>query len=296
MKSAKLLHNPKAGEGQLSKEDLVAMIEDAGFDCSYSSTKDEGWEKLKEGKIDFVILGGGDGTVRKVAEQFLEKKVIDKKFPIGLLPLGTANNIAKTLGIEGSTEYIIHQWTNENIRKYDIGKILNYKKAKFFLEGIGFGIFPELMQSHSREDSQNQNPQDALKSALTTLLEVITNSEPTNCRVVADKEEWEGEYILVEIMNTSSIGPNLQLAPNANPGDGELDIVMIAENQRDELITYVKQKLSGKAAHNFQTIRAKKISVEWAGKYLHVDDQLIKMDAPQKIEIEIVEGLLEFLV
>jgi diacylglycerol kinase (ATP) len=295
MKSAKLLHNPSAGEGGLSKKQLVAMIEEAGFRCSYSSTKEEGWEKLKEEKIDFLILGGGDGTVRKVAELLLDKKVLDKKFPIGLIPLGTANNIAKTLGIGGPTEFIIQQWTNKKIRKYDIGKILNYKKPRFFLEGIGFGIFPALMQLHSRE-SENQIPEQALKSALTTLLEVITRTEPKSCRVTADEKEWNGEYILVEIMNIASIGPNLQLAPDANPGDGELDIVMIAEHQREELITYVKQKLSGQAVHNFQTVRAKKISVEWKGKYLHVDDQLIKMDSPQKIEIEIVEGLLEFLV
>jgi diacylglycerol kinase (ATP) len=296
MKSAKLLHNPKAGEGGLSKKQLIAMIEQAGFDCSYSSTKDEGWEKLKEGKIDFVILGGGDGTVRKVAEELLDKKVLDKKFPIGLLPLGTANNIAKTLGIEGPAESIIRSWTNENIRKYDIGKLLNYKKAKFFLEGIGFGVFPELMRLHSKEQSPTETPDEALKSALTDLLDVIDFFTPMHCHIVADGEEWEGEYLLVEIMNTASIGPNLQLAPEANPGDGELDIVMISESQKEELITYVKQKLAGKEAHNFQTVRARKVLIECECKYLHVDDELIKTTGPEKIEIEILEGLLEFLV
>jgi diacylglycerol kinase (ATP) len=123
MKSAKLLHNPNAGEGELSKKELVAMIEDAGFSCSYSSTKDEGWDKLKEGKIDFVILGGGDGTVRKVAEELLNRSMLEKTFPIGLLPLGTANNIARTLGITGSTQAIIEQWRNQ-IKQNSFSRVL----------------------------------------------------------------------------------------------------------------------------------------------------------------------------
>jgi diacylglycerol kinase (ATP) len=296
MKSAKLLHNPTAGEGELSKKELVAMIEEAGFYCSYSSTKDEGWDKLKEGKIDFVILGGGDGTVRKVAEELLNRKVLEKKFPIGLLPLGTANNIAKTLGIAGSTQSIIEQWRNQNIRKYDIGKILNFDKAKFFLESIGFGVFPLLMKAHSKSETKDETPEEAMKSALNTLMEVIDTCEAMHCQIMADGEEWTGEFLLVEIMNTSSIGPNLQLAPDADPGDGELDIVMITEEQREDLAKYVQRKLAGHEVPNFKTTRAKKVSITWQGKYIHVDDELIKMEEPEKIEIELQEGLLEFLV
>jgi diacylglycerol kinase family enzyme len=117
MKSAQLFHNPAAGEGEHSKKSLLEVIEGAGFNCSYSSTKEEGWEKMKEEKIDFVIVAGGDGTVRKIAEELLDKKVLDKKFPIALIPSGTANNIGRTLHLPKDVKGIVDRWPNENLQK-----------------------------------------------------------------------------------------------------------------------------------------------------------------------------------
>ena len=134
MKFAKLLHNPEAGEGDYSKKELISLIQSAGFGCSYSSTKKKGWEKIEAKETDFIILAGGDGTVRRIAAHLLDKRLLDKKLPIALLPLGTANNIAKTLGILGSTpEEVIRQWTETNIKKFDVGRIYGLDEAEFFL-------------------------------------------------------------------------------------------------------------------------------------------------------------------
>src|SRR5690606_30915818 len=128
MKFAKLLHNPGAGEGDLTKKDLITLIQSAGFGCSYSSTKKKGWENIESMETDFLILAGGDGTVRKVASELLDKKLLDKKLPIGLLPFGTANNIAKTLGIIGDTNHIIQSWNEKYLKKFDVGKIYGLPK------------------------------------------------------------------------------------------------------------------------------------------------------------------------
>src|SRR5688500_2936725 len=111
MKFAKLLHNPGAGDGEHSPDNLLDMIEAAGFDCSYSSTKKLDKAAIKPHKLDLVILAGGDGTVRKIAPQLLQEDL-----PIGLLPMGTANNIAKTLGISTDTETIIENWTHDRVK------------------------------------------------------------------------------------------------------------------------------------------------------------------------------------
>ncbi len=100
MKVAKLLHNPGAGDEEHGKDELVEQIEAAGFECRYSSTKQ--WLPLRiEDDIDFVVVGGGDGTVRQITKMLLDRKVLEKSFPIALLPLGTANNISKTLHLQG---------------------------------------------------------------------------------------------------------------------------------------------------------------------------------------------------
>src|ERR1044072_2398775 len=106
MKIARLFHNPTAGEGEHTRKKLVSLMEAAGFDCSYSSTKKKRWEKIESKDTDFIVIAGGDGTVRKVAEELLDQKVLNKILPIGLLPLGTANNIAKTLNIPSDPEVV----------------------------------------------------------------------------------------------------------------------------------------------------------------------------------------------
>src|SRR6478736_2313320 len=156
MKSAQLFHNPTAGEGDHSKKGLTEIIEAAGFNCSYSSTKEDGWEKMKEDKIDFVIVAGGDGTVRKVAEELLAKKVLDKKFPIALIPSGTANNIGHTLQLPKDVDAIVARWQNERLLQFDVGKITNLKGAKFFLEGLGYGVFPELIKAMKKRSKQEE--------------------------------------------------------------------------------------------------------------------------------------------
>jgi len=117
MKYAKLVHNPTAGEGDHSKKKLIKKIEKAGYTCSYSSTKEKGWENIDEDKTDLLIVAGGDGTVRKSVAKLLTRKVIDKKLPVALLPCGTANNIAKALGLSDSIREIISSWGNKNIMK-----------------------------------------------------------------------------------------------------------------------------------------------------------------------------------
>ncbi len=85
MKVAKVLHNPNAGDGDNSDRDLIAALEAEGYRCSYLSTKEKGWEKkdwdkIESEDIDFVVVAGGDGTVRKLAGELLERKLIKKNY------------------------------------------------------------------------------------------------------------------------------------------------------------------------------------------------------------------------
>lgn len=298
MKYVKVLHNPDAGEGEHSRKKLIAQIEDAGFDCSYSSTKEESGEKLIPKKFDFAVLAGGDGTVRRVAEEMLEKKLLEKKQPIALIPCGTANNIARTLGITGSIETIIARWNNDNVKKFDIGRIEELKNKNFFLEGFGYGVFPQLMKEMKKRGGKSDDREEELKTALTKLHEIVLSYKARSCKIIIDDTIYAGEFLLVEVMNTRSIGPNLNIAPTADPGDGEFDVIMVHKDERAVLADYVKRRLeNGKdESVSFKSIKAKKITIEWHGKLLHADDTLISLDERQSINIELLPGILEFLV
>lgn len=297
-KKATVLHNPGAGEGEKSQNELLREIESAGFNCSYSSTKQFRWENIETASTDFLILAGGDGTVRKVAEELLARKVIDGKLPLALLPLGTANNIARTLKITGSHSDIIAGWNTAQIKSFDVGIIRGLEDPSFFLESFGYGLFPKLMLEMKRQKKNNiADSKEKLLAALELLHEMILSHPVKACNLQIDEIDYSGKFLLVEVMNIRSIGPNLQLAPDSDPGDGRFDVVLVTEMQRQQLADYVRKKIDGlEVRFDFPIIKAKNMKIEWAGKHAHVDDEYHKVENPTTIKIDIRKGLLEFLV
>ena len=92
---ATLIHNPGAGDDrQPTGRQIEVLMKEAGYKVRYQSTKEKGWTKVLKKEADFVVVAGGDGTVSKVA-----RRLIGTGVPIAVLPVGTANNISRTLGI-----------------------------------------------------------------------------------------------------------------------------------------------------------------------------------------------------
>jgi diacylglycerol kinase (ATP) len=297
MKKAILLHNPTAGENDFSKKELIESIKKQGFEVEYSSVKKDGWDEFSE-DTDFLIIAGGDGTVRRVAKALMKRKRIEKQYPIAILPHGTANNIAGTLKVDGGVKDIVKTWQNANLKRFDIGKVNGISDDMFFLEAFGLGVFPRLIKVMEKmEDDIGDDVDEKLKVAQAVLYDVVLNYKPQKCRIVADGVEYRGKYILVEVMNTRSIGPRLELAPNGDPGDGEFDVVMISEEDQQKFQTFVLNQLNGAdETLNLTTIQAKKLEIEWEGKDVHVDDERLKVESPVKLSVEIQAGVLEFLV
>ena len=86
---ALLVHNPKAGSGRPSGDELLAALDAAGFSTTYCSTKTGDVDQALAQPADIVIVAGGDGTVAKIARSLNDRKTL-----VAILPFGTANNIA----------------------------------------------------------------------------------------------------------------------------------------------------------------------------------------------------------
>jgi diacylglycerol kinase family enzyme len=215
-----------------------------------------------------------------------------------LIPAGTANNIARTLDIKGSNEEIIGRWAAGQTKHFDIGRINSDDRKTFLLEALGFGVFPKLMKEMKERKEKSDKPEEELHDALERLHNIILNYKPRECEIIIDEQVFTGKYLMVEIMNIQSLGPNLNLAPLADPADGELDVILIASSQREELSNYIERRLRyGKDEPFFyKAHRAKKIKITWSGHLMHIDDELIKADRSEALNIDVVQGVLEFLV
>jgi diacylglycerol kinase (ATP) len=296
MTKVKLLHNAAAGDEEHSHHDLISLIESKGFQCEYASVKGSGWHKISD-DTDFVIVAGGDGTVRKVIDKMLDRKLIDKRFPLAILPLGTANNLAKTLQVDVTAEEAAQSWLLFRKRPFDVGKVYGLSGTKFFIEGLSYGIFPYLINRMQSPRMVGDSPEEELEFALEELRNIVLSYQPCYCKLKIDGADHSGEYLLVEIMNIRSIGPNLILGPDVKVDDGEFDVVLAAEQHRQALVDYISNKLLGKEEKlELEIIKGRNIIIEWQGAHGHVDDESIKIKKPEEIRIEIQKGLLDFLV
>lgn len=296
MATVKLLHNPTAGDEEHSKETLVAQIEAAGFECRYSSTKQDDWKDLED-RLDIIAVAGGDGTIRKVIKRLLKKKDKEVKPPLGVLALGTANNIAKTFNLNRPTEEVVNAWKERQIKKVDIGLVKNIPGVKFFFEGLGFGIFPYLMKEMKEAAGAYASPQEELKGALKKLHSILSNYKARQCKLTVDGTDHSGKFFMVEVMNIKSIGPNMLLAPHADPGDGEFEIVLVPEAHKEKFAEFILQDLiGGEDSYHFHTLKGKNINIQWDGVRVHADDVMLKLPKQAAIDISVKAGALEFFV
>ncbi len=97
-----LLHNPEAGDVGLDERDLTAMLRKSGCDVTYVPTDSPAMGRALSEPVDLVVVAGGDGTVAMVLSQATPQSA-----PLTILPLGTANNLARAVGIRGDIPELI---------------------------------------------------------------------------------------------------------------------------------------------------------------------------------------------
>jgi diacylglycerol kinase (ATP) len=285
-----LLHNSGAGFENFSTEQLLQALRKQGYDPTYEPTFVDDFSESLQDPGDLVIIAGGDGTVGKIAPH-----LVGRGIPVGLLPLGTANNIATSLGISGEPAAIIGAWDLSSSKSYDVGVINGPEGKTFFFESVGFGLFPRLIRQREEDDPKDSR-QEELKDALKHQMEILAQYPSHPGTIEIDGQAFAGNFLMVEIMNLPMAGPNMDLAPAADPGDGLLDVVMVRENEREKFAQFLICCLRGEPNENkLEVRRGKKIRVVWESEHYHVDDEAHKAVAPVKINIELLAKGLEFL-
>ena len=302
---ASLVHNPTAGDENHSGEELITMLRKAGYDAVHYTTKKDDLARLTDDPGDLVVAAGGDGTVRKVTT-----RLIGTGIPIALLPIGTANNISTSLGISGKPQKLVEGWSSADRKRFDVGTISSRWKDAQFLEAIGFGIFPQAMSILDFIDDEVEydfdNRREKLRRDLNALKDILSKYSLQNVEVKLDGKDLSGGYLMMEAMNINFIGPNLHLAPEADPGDGHLDIVLVTDEEREELLDYLSARIEGKASPPRLTVhRGRALEISWDGSQMHVDDKVwvadisnndVSPSSPVAIKIELQNHALEFLV
>jgi diacylglycerol kinase (ATP) len=297
-----LIFNPGAGpQDEPSEATLLQLIRDAGHDVSLCAHDDhDGIAGCSDGH-DLVAIAGGDGTAGRLARRLHGAAV-----PVTFIPTGTANNIARSLALAHRTPAeLIAGWAEAEVRRLDLGVIEGPMGARTFIEGVGAGLFTRTMLEIDafKYLADLSTPEEKIAEALAILTDRLRTfrTRPMNMRL--DGEDISGEYLMVEAMNIQFVGPNLYVAPVSDPDDGLLDIVLVGEQQRRDLLAYLASWRRGDLlAPRLPTRRGKHLQIEWLGSTLHIDDEPWPPEGegeyavPSTIDIRVHEHALQVLV
>lgn len=135
VKTALLLVNPKSRRGRDSLPDVRRLLNEAGLrfiepQPEFEGTTSEAIEKHL-GSVDRVIVGGGDGSLNGAAEGLLKTGL-----PLGVLPLGTANDFARTVGLPLNLAAAIKAITKGKTTQIDLGEANGH--LFFNVASVGF--------------------------------------------------------------------------------------------------------------------------------------------------------------
>jgi diacylglycerol kinase (ATP) len=310
MKRAILVHNPTAGEGKHTAEQLAALLRQRGYRVSHVHAKKKKEMKTLRDARGLIVVAGGDGTVHKVARQ-----IAGRGKTMTILPLGTANNIARSLGVQGSPGDLVAGLARAKELAIDVGLAQGPWGKRVFMEGMGGGLFAEVMakldsghrRRHKRPRAENGNykalfsrSEAHLTPSLHALAEHLPDFRAKAFEVTIDGTKVSGNFLLLEAMNMPYLGPNLHLGRDANPGDGLLDFVLLSETDREEFAGYIKHRLEGgRDAPNLTSVKGKSLHCVWRGSKLHIDDKIAltgKHKRPPEIDVRVMPSAIRLLL
>ena len=290
---ATLIHNAyAAGHFRLSTERILKLLREAGYDARHVPTGSEAeLAAVLTDPGDLVVAAGGDGTIRGVALTLASR---NPSVPLALAPLGTANNIARTLGLTDTTETLLRGLATPRKRPFDLGFVRAPWGEARFLEAFGFGLFAHGMEQYAPDGGKS------LFRAVRAALSTFARYEAKEWRLELDGHDRSGRYLMIEIMNTAAMGLRLRLAPDADPGDGLLEVVLVHEDATVGPYAYLKELVVGNLLRlpNVEVVQGKKLKIDWDGSPLHFDEEVRGDDdgsvAGGEVCIEIQAGALEF--
>jgi diacylglycerol kinase family enzyme len=283
-----VFYNNDAGSSA-SADDIRAAVAGHGHQLVHLVEKSEGLERIFDCPVDLIVAAGGDGTVASVARAAAGRDTP----PMAVLPLGTANNIATSLGCDGPVDVLVGHWARATPVKTDLGVASGRWGDRRFVEGVGGGLVVRSIEAvHARQLPDDIEPDVRIHLALDSYLDVSSTLEARPWRMRLDDEVLEGEYLLVEVLNIRSVGPNFAIANGAELGDGLFTVVVAGEADRDQLIDYWRARLRGETPPlSLQTRHATQVVIE-QGDDLHIDDTLLRVGEGEEVRLWVERGAL----
>jgi lipid kinase, YegS/Rv2252/BmrU family len=240
VKKVKFIYNPYSGENViLDHLDIVIKIhQEAGYTIvPYRIDKEidviNAFNDFRDTNYYYVLIAGGDGTIDNVVNAMAKAGV---SVPIGILPVGTANDFGKFLGMPSDISKACRQILNSEVTSVDLGSI----NDKYFVNVASTGLFTDVSQ---KTDVNLKNTIGKLAYYLKGL-EELPNFRKLEIKIKSEEMEYEGNMYFMLVFNGQTAG-NFKLATKASADDGLLDVIIFKAIPIIELIPLFVKVLKG---------------------------------------------------
>jgi diacylglycerol kinase (ATP) len=199
-----------------------------------------------------VIVSGGDGTIENVALGLLGSRTT-----LGIIPTGTRNNIARSLGIPTNNLADAATLLRKGRRlKIDVGQVRHRKASRCFLEAGAIGLASALYPS--ADDIQHGD-----LGKIGEFLSTLVSAAPSEIRLRLDhhRKEIITRAHLVLVANMPFMGANFQIAPDVVFNDRQLDVFVYSDLSKRDLIGQAMQSPTSTPDARIQRFHAKTISI-----------------------------------
>ena len=237
--------NPTAGSkaglptNGVTEDELRATMRAAGLgdDLFVGETEDAARRRIRaavDSGVEMIVAAGGDGTAGLVAEA-----IVGTPAALGILPLGSAMNIARSLGIPREISAAADILATGEIATVDVGRASD----GLFFEMASVGINAAVLgEAHKLAEGSYRS--------ILGLLRAIIVYRPATMTIELDDETVRTGALMIVIANTPFTGAGLTLAPDARMDDGLFDVAVYRHFSRWELIRHGLSIIAGRRSYS----------------------------------------------
>jgi len=241
------IYNTRSGNHNFEEKEIIDKIKSALKPSQVLTVlkidkKQQGNEELVRFLVkeewDLVIVGGGDGTIRRLVAIMVEE---DFNFPIAILPLGSANGLATCLGV-GDLDIAIEVLKRSDFIHMDVLCINN----KISLHLSDFGFNAGLVKKFDESDSRG------MMSYFKGSLSEFFQNKPHKFTLIIDQEETEVEARMLMIANGRMYGTGAVINPMGKLDDGKFEIIAFNPTGLNEVLSLSLNLIKGEINTDLQ--------------------------------------------
>lgn len=212
---ALLYVNQRARQGKQQLGEALSQLEALGLDVLLVSAKSG--QQLEDAidrhrsHIDLVVIGGGDGTLNAAVDS-----LVHHHLPLGILPLGTANDLARTLGLPLEISAACQVIAAGKQRSIDLGWV----NGKHFFNVASLGLSVKITKRLTKQVKQRWG----VFAYAIAAAQAMRQTHPFTAQIQVDGQEIKAHTVQIAIGNGRYYGGGLAVAADAAIDDQRLDL------------------------------------------------------------------------